>query len=186
MKKLGLIDKEPTPGLNPLMKRAVEKIAFLPWGLLVDRWRWGVFSGRIPPAEYNKAWWDLRRTYQGVDSAIPRTEADFDPGAKYHIPANVPYTRYFLAAILQFQFHRALCRNVLHHQGPLSECSIYDNKEAGARIDAMMKMGASRPWPEALKALTGEEKIDATAMLEFFEPLHAWLKEQNRGRQCGW
>ena len=186
LKKVGLIDQEPPASLNPLMKRALEKIAFLPWGLLVDKWRWGVFAGTIPPEKYNQAWWDLRRKYQGVDSAVARSEADFDPGAKYHIPANVPYTRYFLADILQFQFHRALCRNVLKFTGPLNECSIYGNKEAGARIDAMMKMGASKPWPEALKALTGEDRMDATAILEYFAPLHVWLKKQNEGKQCGW
>lgn len=186
LKKIGLIENDPPPSLNPLMKRALEKIAFLPWGLLVDKWRWGVFKGEISSSEYNKAWWDLRRRYQGVDSALARSEDDFDPGAKYHIPANVPYTRYFLAAILQFQFHRALCRNVLHFSGPLSECSIYGSKEAGARIEAMMELGASKPWPDALEVLTGERKMDASAMLEYFAPLYEWLKAQNRGHQCGW
>jgi peptidyl-dipeptidase A len=185
LKQLGLIDQEPTPGLNPLMKRALDKIAFLPWGLLVDKWRWGVFSGQIKPGQYNQAWWDLRLKYQGVAPAVERTEADFDPGAKYHIPANVPYTRYFLAAVLQFQFHRALCKQI-GHTGPLQTCSIYNNKEAGARIAKMMEMGASRPWPEALKVLTGEDRMDATAILEYFAPLHQWLKKQNEGRTCGW
>ncbi len=185
LKKIGLIDKEPASNLNPLMKRALGKIAFLPFGLMVDKWRWGVFDGSIPPAKYNQAWWDLRRKYQGVDSAVARSEADFDPGAKYHIPANVPYTRYFLADILQFQFQRALCRQI-GHKGPLSTCSIYGNKKAGARIEQMMEMGLSKPWPEALKALTGETEMDAGAILEYFAPLHQWLKKQNAGRQCGW
>jgi peptidyl-dipeptidase A len=176
----------PSSDLNPLMKKALNRVAFLPWGLLVDRWRWGVYSGQIKPEDFNRGWWELRRKYQGIDAAIPRTEADFDPGAKYHIPANVPYTRYFLADILQFQFHRGLCRNVLGFKGPLNQCSIYGNKEAGARIDKMMRMGASRPWPEALKVLTGEEAMDAGAIAEYFAPLHLWLKEQNKGKVCGW
>ncbi|MBM4395450.1 MAG: M2 family metallopeptidase [Deltaproteobacteria bacterium] len=185
LKELGLIDREPPESLNPLMKRALDKIAFLPWGLLVDRWRWGVFDGTIAPERYNQAWWDLRLKYQGVAPAVPRSEDDFDPGAKYHIPSNVPYTRYFLAAILQFQFHRAVCRQA-GHKGPLHTCSIYGNKEVGARINRMMEMGASRPWPEAMKALTGEERMDATAIIEYFAPLHAWLKERNKDRKCGW
>lgn len=185
MKKIGLIDKEPAGTLNPLMKRALGKIAFMPWGLMVDKWRWGVFNGSIAPDKYNEAWWDLRRKYQGVESVLPRTEADFDPGAKYHIPANVPYTRYFLAAILQFQFHRALCKQI-GHRGPLHTCSIYGNKKAGARIEKMMEMGVSQPWPVAMKALTGETRMDASAILEYFAPLHQWLKKQNAGRQCGW
>ncbi len=183
--QIGLLDKEPADNLNPLMARALEKIAFLPFGLLIDRWRWDVFAGVTPPEKYNEAWWALRLKYQGVAPGVERTEADFDPGAKYHIPANVPYTRYFLAAILQFQFHRALCRQ-MGHTGPLHTCSIYNNKEAGARIDAMMKMGLSRPWPEALEAMTGERQMDATAILDYFKPLHDWLKEQNKDRQCGW
>ncbi len=186
LKEIGLVETASGSALNALMLRALEKVAFLPFGLLVDRWRWGVFEGRIGPGEYNRAWWDLRTRYQGVAAPVPRSEADFDPGAKYHVPANVPYTRYFLAAILQFQFHRALCRKVLRFQGPLHECSIYGNREAGARIRNMMEMGMSRPWPEALHALTGESQVDAGAILEYFAPLHEWLKKQNRGRKCGW
>jgi peptidyl-dipeptidase A len=185
MVKVKLQAKEPPDSLNPLMKRALEKIAFLPFGLLVDRWRWDVFAGRTKPADYNKAWWDLRARYQGVAPPSARSEKDFDPGAKYHIPANVPYTRYFLATILQFQFHRALCKQA-GHKGPLHTCSIYQNKEVGARIAAMMEMGQSRRWPEALKTLTGETKMDASAMVGYFKPLHDWLKAQNKGRTCGW
>ncbi|MBI5480417.1 MAG: M2 family metallopeptidase [Deltaproteobacteria bacterium] len=171
--------------LNDLMQRALEKIAFLPFGYLVDRWRWGVFSGRTPPSGYNAAWWRLRRDLQGVSEPVPRSEADFDPGAKYHVPSNVPYARYFLASFLQFQFHRALCKTA-GHEGPLNRCSIYGSKAAGAKLQAMMEMGQSRPWPEALRALTGEDRLDAGAMLEYFKPLHDWLAEQNRGRTCGW
>jgi peptidyl-dipeptidase A len=171
--------------LNELMQRALEKIAFLPFGYLVDKWRWGVFSGRTPPSEYNAAWWRLRRELQGVGEPAPRTEADFDPGAKYHVPANVPYMRYFLASFLQFQFHRALCR-AAGHQGPLNRCSIYGSKAAGARLQSMMELGQSRPWPEALKTVTGEDQLDAGALLEYFKPLEDWLTVQNRGRACGW
>lgn len=186
LREIGLLSGDPGSPLNALMQRALNKVAFLPFGLLIDRWRWAVFEGRIKPNEYNRAWWDLRLKYQGVSPQVPRTEDHFDPGAKYHVPANVPYTRYFLATILQFQFHRALCRKVLHFKGPLHECSIYGSKEAGARLRSMMEMGMSRPWPEALEALTGERRMDASAILEYFAPLHDWLKKQNRGRKCGW
>src|SRR6185436_10783953 len=143
---------------------ALDKVAFLPFGLVIDQWRWKVFSGEVPPTRYKAAWWELRRKYQGVDAPAARTEADFDPGAKYHVPANVPYMRYFLAAILQFQFHRAACREA-GFTGPLHQCSIYANKEVGAKLDKMLAMGQSRPWPEALYAMTGERQIDATAAL---------------------
>ena len=185
--KIGLLDKEPPASADiPLLLRdALDKIAFFPFGILMDKWRWGVFSGQITPANYNKAWWDLRTQYQGIAPATPRGEESFDPGAKYHIPANVPYARYFLARILQFQFHRSLCQSA-GYKGPLNRCSVYDNKEAGARLDKMLAMGMSRPWPDALEALTGQREMDATAVVDYFRPLLDWLDTQNKGKQCGW
>jgi len=180
LKQLGLIDKVPDQraDIGFLLNRALDKVAFLPFGYLVDQWRWKVFSGKVKPEDYNKAWWDLREKYQGVAPPVPRSEQDFDPGAKYHVPANTPYARYFLAAILQFQFHRALCREA-GFNGPLYQCSIYGNKKAGEKLKAMLAMGASEPWPAALKAMTGEDKMDATAIIDYFAPLKTWLDEQN-------
>ncbi len=185
--QIGLLDEEPSADkdIGLLLRDALDKIAFLPFGLLVDQYRWKVFSGEIGPDEYNGAWWNLREQYQGIQAPVARTEADFDPGAKYHVPANVPYTRYFLARILQFQFHRALCE-AAGYEGVLNRCSIFGNEVAGERLNAMMQMGASRPWPEALEALTGSPQMDATAILDYFAPLSSWLDEQNEGRTCGW
>jgi peptidyl-dipeptidase A len=185
--KLGLLDQAPDPSkdIGLLLQRALEKIAFLPFGLLIDQWRWKVFSGEITPQQYNRTWWDLRLKYQGVAPPAPRSEEDFDPGAKYHVPANVPYTRYFLADILQFQFHRALAKTAGCAE-PLNRCSIYDNKEAGARLAKMLEMGESRPWPDALEALTGQRHMDATAIRDYFAPLEEWLKDQNQGKPVGW
>jgi peptidyl-dipeptidase A len=171
--------------INEQMKMAADKIAFLPFGLLVDQWRWKVFSGEVTPADYNKAWWELRQRYQGVAPPSVRSEEDFDPGAKFHIPGNTPYTRYFLAFILQFQFHRALCE-AAGFEGPLHECSVAGSKEAGDRFWAMLQAGASRPWPETLEKLTGTREMDASAIIDYFQPLMGWLKERNAGRQCGW
>ena len=180
LKQIGLIDKVPDSNadLGFLLNRALDKVAFLPFGYLVDQWRWKVFSGEIGPNDYNKAWWELREKYQGIAPPVPRSEQDFDAGAKYHVPANVPYARYFLAGILQFQFHRALCREA-GFNGPLYQCSIYGNKKAGDKLKSMLSMGLSRPWPEALKAMTGEDKMDATAIIDYFAPLKTWLDEQN-------
>ena len=180
LKQLGLIDKVPeqSADIGFLLNRALDKVAFLPFGYLVDQWRWKVFSGGVGPGDYNKAWWELREKYQGVAPPVPRSEQDFDAGAKYHVPANTPYARYFLAAILQFQFHRALCREA-GFNGPLYQCSIYGNKKAGEKLRTMLAMGLSKPWPEALKAMTGEEKMDATAIIDYFAPLKIWLDEQN-------
>ncbi|HXP78730.1 MAG TPA: M2 family metallopeptidase [Verrucomicrobiae bacterium] len=187
LKQIGLIENVPPPSadIGLLLDRALDKVAFLPFGLLVDEWRWKVFSGEIKPADYNKSWWELRRKYQGIAPPVARSEADFDPGAKYHVADNVPYARYFLATILQFQFHRALCKES-GYTGPLHRCSIYGNKAAGARLAKMLAMGASRPWPDALEALTGERRMDATAMLDYFAPLKKWLDEQNAGHKVGW
>jgi peptidyl-dipeptidase A len=167
------------------MKMALDKIAFLPFGRVIDLWRWKVFSGEITPDHYNQAWWDLRRQYQGIVPPVTRTEADFDPGAKYHIPDNTPYTRYFLSYILQFQFHKALCE-AAGFKGPLHECSVFGSKEAGKKYQEMLALGASQPWPDALEKLTGGREMDASAIIEYFQPLMAWLKEQNEGQQCGW
>jgi peptidyl-dipeptidase A len=185
--KIGMLDKEPPASSDiPLLLRdALDKVAFLPFGIMIDKWRWKVFSGEVTPANYNKAWWELRRQYQGIAPPNGRTEDDFDSGAKYHIAANVPYARYFLARILQFQFHRALCRTI-DFKGPLNRCSIYDSKEAGAKLNKMLEMGQSRPWPEALEALAGQKQMDATAIIDYFAPLKTWLDAQNKGQACGW
>ena len=185
--KIGLLDKAPDPSkdIGLLLRTALDKIAFLPFGLVLDQWRWKVFSGEIPPERFNETWWQLRLKYQGVAAPVARSEADFDPGAKFHIPANVSYTRYFLAHILQFQFHRALARQA-GCTGPLHRCSIYGSKAAGKRLKAMLEMGQSRPWPDALETLTGERRMDASAALEYFAPLQMWLDEQNSGRPVGW
>jgi len=171
--------------INQQMKMALEKIAFLPFGRLIDLWRWRVFSGEITPANYNAAWWELRKHYQGIAPPVLRTEADFDPGAKYHIPGNTPYTRYFLSFILQFQFHKALCA-AAGQTGPLYECSIFGNAAAGARYAQMLSRGASEPWQDTMEKLTGTRRIDAAAITEYFQPLMGWLTEQNKHRQCGW
>ncbi|QYK07349.1 M2 family metallopeptidase [Shewanella mangrovisoli] len=189
LKQIGLLEDVPdaSKDIGLLLKQALDKIAFLPFGLMIDQWRWKVFSGEITPAQYNQAWWELREKYQGVKAPTDRTEADFDPGAKYHVPGNVPYTRYFLAHILQFQFHKALC-DTAGDKGPVHRCSIYGNQAAGEKLNKMLELGASQPWPVALKEVTGTEGMDAKAVLDYFAPLKTWLDEQNTAanRQCGW
>jgi len=190
--KLGFLPKGPdaSKDIGLLLNKALEKIAFLPFGLMIDQWRWKVFSGEIPPEKYNQAWWDLRLKYQGVAPPVGRDEKDFDAGAKYHVPANVPYARYFLADILQFQFHRALSQTAgcpaPGSSTPLHRCSIYQSKEAGQRLNATLEMGESKPWQDALFALTGQRQMDATAIRDYFAPLQKWLDEQNRGKPVGW
>jgi len=190
--KIGLLHRAPdsSKDIGLLLARALEKVAFLPFGLMIDQWRWRVFSGEIPPDKYNQAWWELREKYQGIAPPIERSELDFDPGAKYHVAANVPYTRYFLSFIMQFQFHRALAKAagcpVAGSGTPLSRCSIYGSKEAGEKLNKMLEMGLSRPWQEALYEMTGERDLDASAILDYFAPLQKWLDEQNKGKPVGW
>ena len=187
--KIGLLDEKDVPGedadLALLLRQAMDKVAFLPFGLMVDQWRWKAFSGELTPATYNSGWWELREKYQGVRPPSERPSNAFDPGAKYHIPGNTPYMRYFLAHILQFQFHQAACEQA-GVDGPLHRCSIYDNEEVGAKFNAMMEMGASKPWPDALEAFTGNRDMDATAVLDYFAPLMTFLQEENKDRTCGW
>ena len=189
LKQIGLLGAVPPASgdIDYLLQQALEKVAFLPFGLLVDKWRWEVFSGEVKPENYSKAWWELRLKYQGIVPPVGRTEADFDPGAKAHVPGNIPYARYFLARILQFQFQRALCREI-GYSGPLHRCSIYGSKDAGKKLNSMLALGASKPWPEALETLTGEKKMDASALADYFAPLKIWLDEQNKANHypVGW
>ncbi|NRA83601.1 MAG: M2 family metallopeptidase [Gammaproteobacteria bacterium] len=186
LKEIGLIDTIPdeSKDIGLLMKMALEKIAFMPFGLMVDQWRWQVFSGQITPENYNSAWWELREKYQGVAAPVARDADAFDPGAKYHVPANTPYSRYFLAHIQQFEFHRALC-GISGNTDPIHRCSIYNNKDAGKALNTMLEMGSSQPWQQAYKVLTGNEQMDARAILDYFAPLQTWLKQKNEGKQCG-
>ena len=188
--KIGLLDEKDVPGADAdlalLMRQAMDKVAFLPFGLMVDQWRWKVFSGEYSESDYNSGWWELREKYQGLSHPGETRPSDaFDPGAKFHIPGNTPYMRYFLAHILQFQFHKAAC-DMAGFEGPLHQCSIYENEEVGSRFNAMMEMGASKPWPDALEAFTGTRDMDGSAILEYFAPLMTYLEEQNKDRTCGW
>ena len=187
LKQLGLITKVPSADadIGLLMDRALEKVSFLPFALKVDKWRWQVFRGQTTPAQYNQAWVDLGREYQGITPPVARGADAFDPGAKYHIPGNTPYLRYFLSFILQFQFHKAACEQA-GWTGPLHRCSIYGNKDVGAKFTKMLEMGASKPWPDALEAFTGTREIDGSALVSYFAPLQTWMKDQNKGQSCGW
>ncbi|MEM6367174.1 MAG: M2 family metallopeptidase [Myxococcota bacterium] len=182
---LGEVSRTREALINLQMKEALDKIAFLPFGKLIDEWRWNVFAGETDPESYNQDWWKLRLKYQGIEPPIARPADAFDPGAKYHIPSNVPYTRYFLARVLQFQFHEALCK-ASGHEGPLYTCSIYGSEEAGNRMKAMLALGMSKPWPEALEAITGQREMDGRALIAYFQPLLSWLEEANQGQTCGW
>jgi peptidyl-dipeptidase A len=187
LKQIGLLETVPgdEEDIPFLLKTAMDKIAFLPFGLLVDKWRWQVFSGEVQPDQYNDAWWALVKQYQGLTPPSARPVNAFDPGAKYHVPGNTPYTRYFLARIYQFQFHRAACEQA-GWTGPLHRCSIYGNEKIGKKFNAMLEMGQSKPWPDALEAFTGQRQTDASALTDYFKPLDAWLTEQNKGEACGW
>lgn len=188
LQAIGLIDKvenNEQAVINQQMKMALNKIAFLPFGKLIDQWRWKVFSGEIKPVDYNKAWWELRTQYQGISAPVARSEQDFDAGAKYHVAANVPYTRYFIAHILQFQFHEALC-DAAGFEGPLYACSIYNSKEAGEKLQTILAAGASKPWPDVLEEAIGARRMDGTAIIEYFAPLMQWLEKENEGQICGW
>ena len=187
--QIGMLPRSSVPSADKdiglLLRQALDKVPGLPWTLLVDRYRWGIFDGTIQPADYNNAWTKIRLDYQGVKPPVERPANAFDPGAKYHIPGNVPYTRYFLARILQFQFYKAAC-DAAGWKGPLHRCSFYGNKEVGKRLNAMLEMGASKPWPDALEAFTGTRQMSGKALVEYFAPLKAWLDEQNKGLPQGW
>jgi len=187
LKEIGLLDSEPpaTGDTLDLLRLALDHVAFLPFGITIDKWRWEVFAGKVTPDQYTRRWWELRGSYGGVMPPITRSATDFDPGAKYHVPGNVPYMRYFLAQVLEFQFYRAMCR-AAGSTGPLYSCSYYGSKDAGRKLNGMLQLGASKPWPEALATLTGQRQMDATALLDYFQPLMVWLERQNKRAPVGW
>ncbi|XP_063424354.1 angiotensin-converting enzyme-like [Mytilus trossulus] len=188
MHAIGLLDSIPNDkesDINFLMQMALDKIAFLPFGYLIDQWRWSVFRRETTPNNYNANWWDLRCGYQGISPPVQRTEQDFDPGAKYHIPGNTPYIRYFVSFVVQFQWHKALCDEI-GYKGQLHRCDIYKNKTAGAKLRNMLALGSSKPWQDAMQVMTGGRNMSALPIIQYFTPLIDWLKEQNKEENIGW
>lgn len=173
--------------LNYLMKQALEKIAFLPFGYLIDKWRWSIFEGATTSETYNAHWWKLRCSLQGISPPVGRTNEDFDAGSKFHVPNNTPYIRYFVSFIIQFQFHKALCQAAnISPRRPLHRCDIYQSREAGNLLRRMLELGSSKPWPDAMEVMTGQRNMDAGPLLEYFQPLHDWLRQQNAGHEVTW
>ena len=168
-----------------LMKQALEGVVIIPWTLMLDKWRASVFNGDLDESNLNDGWWKLREYYQGISPPSDRSEEYFDPGAKYHIPGNTPYTRYYLAGIMQYQFHESLCKG-MGFNGPLHECSIYANDYAGDKIISTMAMGQSVPWQDAFENLTGTRALSGKAIVNYYKPLKEWLDIQNQDRVCGW
>ena len=190
LKKIDMVSEEEARQANSdpislLMQQALDGVVSVPWTLMLDKWRAKVFTGETNPEELNNSWWELREFYQGIGAPADRGADAFDPGAKYHIPGNTPYTRYYLAKILQYQFHESLCTQ-MGFEGPLHECSIYDNELAGAKLRAMLALGQSQDWQTALEALTGTRELSGKSMLNYYQPLKDWLDIQNAERTCGW
>lgn len=190
LNKIGFISSEEATSakkdpIGLLMKQALEGVVVIPWALTLDKWRSGVFNGEIEESNLNSSWWDMRESYQGITSPVNRSEDYFDPGAKYHIPANTPYTRYYLARIMQYQFHEALC-NAMNFDGLLHECSIYGNQIAGEKIISTMALGQSQPWQDAFENITGSRKLSGSSVMNYYKPLKEWLDKQNENRMCGW
>jgi len=196
--KLGLLGEEVDIGdeetnINILFDMALERIAFLPFGYLVDKFRWDVYSGRTSLDNMNCHWWKLRHEIQGLAPPGPRDNSQFDAGAKYHVAGDVGYVRYFTAFIYEFQFYRALCLESGDYvpgdpKKPLHRCNFYGNTAAGDKLRAMLQMGASRPWMEAMEKMTGQRAMSTKAIREYFGPLETWLQQENRraGVEVGW
>ncbi|CAH0729159.1 unnamed protein product, partial [Brenthis ino] len=196
LRVLGLLEDGPDDlesNINQLYKMILDKIVFLPFAYLLDLYRYGVFRGTTTESDYNCHFWKLREAFQGVEPPAPRSEADFDPAAKYHVSADVEYMRYYISFIIQFQFHRSLCQ-IAGEYSPgdsnklLSNCDIYRSTAAGNAFGKMLQLGSSKPWPDAMEVLTGQRRMDASGVLEYFEPLHEWLKAENErtGEYIGW
>ncbi|KAJ6635505.1 Angiotensin-converting enzyme, partial [Pseudolycoriella hygida] len=173
--------------INALYKMALERVAFLPFGLLIDKWRWDVFDGTTPESQWNQHWWELREKYQKIKAPTFRGEEFFDPGAKYHIPADSQYIAYFVAHILEFSFYRSLCIAAGEYDpnnstSQLHKCDYYNSEAAGNKLRAGLSLGYSKHWSEALQELTGSPEISSSALMEYFAPLYDFLKAENDKR----
>ncbi|XP_034947061.1 angiotensin-converting enzyme-like [Chelonus insularis] len=183
LKKIGLYnstnlnDYETT--INFLMLMALRKVVYLPFAYIVEQWRWRVFSDGV--ADMTAKWWELRLQYQGIIPPIPRIERDFDPGSKYHIPADIPYINYFVGVVIQFQLFESFC-DISGHTGDLHTCDIYKSQEAGRLLSEILSLGSSSNWQEIIRIMTRGKmnRIDVNALLRYFEPLNEWLQQENR------
>lgn len=196
LEKIGLLkdfvlDEEAQ--INQLYRVGLSKLVFLPFAYTVDKYRWGIFRGEIKPEEYNCKFWKLREEFSGIEPPAVRTEEDLDAPAKYHVSADVEYLRYLVSFIVQFQFHKSACEKAGEFvpgdaTKTLQNCDIYQSKEAGNVFKAMLAMGSSKPWPDAMEVLTGQRKMDAGPLLEYFKPLNDWLVKKNKeiGAHIGW
>lgn len=193
LKEVGLFDGEDDPievektDINFLLKMALPTIGTLPFSLALEQWRWDVFSGKTNVNAGTERWWQLKNDLIGVKAPVERTEEDFEAGAMYHIIVTYPFIGYYIRTIIQFQFYQSLCQ-AANHTGPLHKCDFYRSTEAGEKLAAMLSMGRSKPWPEAMEALTGQREMKADAILEYFQPLMEWLEKTNEenGDVIGW
>lgn len=170
--------------INQLFLTALDKIVFLPFAFTMDKYRWALFRGQVPKDQWNCAFWKLRDEYSGIEPPVVRTEKDFDAPAKYHVSADVEYLRYLVSFIIQFQFYKSACIKAGQYDPtnpelPLDNCDIYGSKAAGDALHAMLSLGASKAWPDALEAFNGERTMTGKAIAEYFEPLRVWLEAEN-------
>lgn len=188
---IGLLEELPEEdnetSINFLMQMALDNVAFMPFGYLIDLYRWKVFDGSIPPEKLNEEWWRMRRDLEGLIPPVSRNENNLDAVSYFHIAYDVPHIRYFVSRILTFQFHEALC-NESGHTGPLHECDIYGSKAAGDLFSEFLSQGAKYPWDDTLEIITGQRVMSASSFLKYFQPLNDWLVKQNRLNEdeVGW
>ncbi|KAI4468733.1 angiotensin-converting enzyme [Holotrichia oblita] len=164
--------------MNFLMTMALRKVAYAPFALLVDQ-------NGVRTMNFN--WWELRLLYQGIVPPIARNEGHLDAVAKRHIPADLPYMKYYVALLLEFQIFDALC-GAMGHTAQLHTCDIYRSREAGRILTDIMQAGKAKHWKDVLRTLrTKTNGLSAEPLLKYFQPLLAWLKVQNRDEAfIGW
>ncbi|KAG9486097.1 hypothetical protein GDO78_008918, partial [Eleutherodactylus coqui] len=173
--------------INFLLRQALTIVGTLPFTYMLELWRWRVFSGEIPKDKWMQTWWDMKREMVGVVEPVGHDESYCDPAALFHVANDYSFIRYYTRTIYQFQFQDALCK-IANRSNPLYSCDITNSTAAGDKLRSMLELGNSKPWTEALKSITGGTKIDVQPLLNYFEPLHTWLRNNNtaKNRTVGW
>lgn len=183
LKEMGLMNQDyKIDNTQALLNEALDYIPFIPWSAgVMTEFEYELYSKNLPEDQFNKMWWELVKKYQGIISPNERGEMYCDAATKTHINDDAgQYYDYAIANVLLFQFHTYIASKILK-QDPYAT-NYYGSKEVGKWMYDVLSPGATVDWRELLKESTGSE-MSAKALVDYFEPLMKWLKEENKGRK---
>jgi len=183
MAGLGLVDPDAeTDQIKALLKEALNTVVFIPFSAgTMTHFERDLYAGGLTKDEFNKRWWAHVRSFQGVAPPQPRGEDYCDAATKTHIINDAAqYYDYALSYVILHQLHDHIAKNILD-QDP-RQTNYYGSKDVGKFLYDILKLGGSEDWRKVMRDRLGQE-LSAKPMLDYFEPLLAWLQERNQGRE---